>query len=89
MNTDQITGVLRALITAAAGWAVGKGYITNDIAANLVLGGTTIGVAVWSAAVHSPAATIAAVNNADNGVRAVDEKKAIAAGIPPVDVPLK
>ena len=85
MNKDQIGGVIRALLTAAAGWAVGKGFITNEQAADAIGLGVTLGVAAWSWYTNRPTVMIKTINEADNGVKVVAD-----VGLAPkVNEPLK
>lgn len=86
---DQLLGVLRAILAAAGGWAVGKGYIDNATATSVGGAIVTLAMAVWSVYSNTQKAKIQSINESDNGVRAVDEKAAIAANIPPVSAPLK
>ena len=46
---DQIGGIVRTILTAGLSYAVGKGFITNDIAANIIGFGGTFAMAMWSA----------------------------------------
>jgi H+/gluconate symporter-like permease len=48
MNKEQLGGILRAVLAAGAGYAVGKGIIDQGTADAVVGGLVTIGVAVWS-----------------------------------------
>lgn len=48
MTGDQITGVLRAILTAIGGYLVGKGIVDQATATELVGAAVTIGGAVWS-----------------------------------------
>lgn len=48
MTGEQIWGVIRTILAAAGGWAVGKGYIDNDLLTAILGGGGTIFIAVWS-----------------------------------------
>lgn len=56
MSGDQVWGVVRTILAAVGGWAVGKGYITNDLLTAVLGGGGTIFVAVWSYISKKPAA---------------------------------
>ena len=58
MNTDQITGILRAVLAAIGGWAIGKGYIDNGTATMLSGVAVTIGTALWSAWTNKPGTVI-------------------------------
>ena len=48
MNSDQIGGVVRALLTAGAGYLVGSGIIPSETASQLVGAATTLVVIIWS-----------------------------------------
>jgi hypothetical protein len=48
MNKEQLGGILRAVLAAGAGYAVGKGFIDQGTADAVVGGLVTIGVALWS-----------------------------------------
>mgnify|MGYP003350585532 FL=1 len=54
MTSDQVAGILRAVLAAAAGYVAGKGLITAGVADQLVGAGVTIGVAIWSAFSKKP-----------------------------------
>lgn len=56
MTSEQIGGVLRAILASLAGYVAGKGLITASIADQLVGAGVTIGVAIWSIWSKKPAA---------------------------------
>ena len=85
MNS-QITGVIRAILAAAGGWAVGKGYIDNGTAT--AVGGAimTLGAAGWSIYSNSQAQKIKSINAADNGVHVVPTEIATSST---VDKPIK
>lgn len=48
MATDQIAGVVRALVAAAGGYFVGQGLIDAETATAIGGAVTTLAVAVWS-----------------------------------------
>jgi len=48
MTADQITGTLRAILTAIGGYLVGKGIVDQATATQLIGAIVTIGGAVWS-----------------------------------------
>jgi len=56
MNSDQVGGIIRAILAAVAGYVAGKGLITAGVADQLVGAGVTIGVAVWSVLAKKPVA---------------------------------
>jgi hypothetical protein len=56
MTSDQVGGVIRAILAAIAGYAAGKGLINAGMADQLVGAGVTIGVAIWSVFSKKPAA---------------------------------
>ncbi len=61
MNSDQITGILRAAIAAGGGVVVGKGWLSGDMYSWLAGGAMTIGPAVWSWFTNRPASMAAKV----------------------------
>ncbi len=48
MDAEQIWGIVRTILAGAGGWAVGKGYMSNDLLVALLGGAGTIFVGVWS-----------------------------------------
>jgi hypothetical protein len=89
MNSEQLMGMLRVAIPPLAA-AVSHWGIGTDAQNTAVITAIAIGVSgAWDAYTNSQTALIKSVNNADNGVSVVPTKSAAAAGIPPVDVPLK
>lgn len=48
MNTDQVTGIVRALAPAILAYAVGRGWIPQSMVADLSAALVTIAAAVWS-----------------------------------------
>jgi hypothetical protein len=54
MTSDQVGGIIRALLAAIAGYAAGKGFITTDMGNELVGAGVTVGVAIWSVLSKKP-----------------------------------
>jgi hypothetical protein len=48
MKTEEISGIVRALVAAAGGWLVGQGIVDSETM--MTVGGavTTIVVAFWS-----------------------------------------
>jgi flagellar motor component MotA len=55
MNTAQLAGILRALLTAAAGYLAGKGIDITGLASPEVSAAIiTVGVAVWSVFAKKP-----------------------------------
>jgi hypothetical protein len=87
-----LTSILLMAATSAAGWATAHGVIpggdqatiANDLVA-AALWAITGGVAWLKTRAHTPSAQIAAVNDAPNGVKVVDER----APEPKVTAPLK
>ena len=55
MSGDQIGGIVRALLAAAGGWAIGKGYIDSATATTISGAIVTIVVAGWSYYTNRPA----------------------------------
>jgi hypothetical protein len=56
MKSDEIGGVVRALISALGGYLVGKGLIDSATATTIGGAAATIIVAVWSVVVKRKAA---------------------------------
>ena len=56
MTPDQLGGLLRAILSAASGYLVGKGVVDADTAMTISAGVVTIAVAVWSIYTNRPAA---------------------------------
>lgn len=54
MTSDQIGGIVRAIVTAAVGYAAGKGLIGADQVAGIVTAVVTIAVAIWSWHTNKP-----------------------------------
>jgi hypothetical protein len=48
MKTDEIGGIVRALVSALGGYLVGQGLVDSETAMTIGGGITTIVVAVWS-----------------------------------------
>lgn len=57
MNSDQIGGIFRAILTAVTGYLAGKGIIGSDLAGAIVTAGVTLSVAVWSSFTNKPKPT--------------------------------
>ena len=48
MSKNEVYGVARAILSAAGGFLVGKGYIDSETAVSLAGAIATIAAAVWS-----------------------------------------
>lgn len=48
MTGEQVWGIVRTILAAVGGLAVGKGWISNDMLTAILGGGGTIFVAIWS-----------------------------------------
>ena len=48
MTADQVWGIIRTVLAAAAGWAAGQGYIDNETSMTIIGALGTIFVAGWS-----------------------------------------
>ena len=90
-TSDQIGGIVRALLAAASGWAIGKGYIDGTTAATISGAIGTIVIAAWSYYSNSQTKLIQAVNSdKTNGAKVVREDapgQVINAPVPPVGKP--
>ena len=58
MGTDQFTGILRAVIPAAAAYAAGRGWVPVDTASSIGAGVITILAAIWSWKTNTPGKTV-------------------------------
>lgn len=57
MNTDELGGIVRAIVAAIGGIAVTKGYLDNATVVTISGAVATIVVAVWSVIVKRRTAT--------------------------------
>jgi hypothetical protein len=48
MDGEQIWGIVRTVLAAVGGWAVAKGYVSNELLTAVLGGVGTIFVGVWS-----------------------------------------
>ncbi|MGA2893774.1 MAG: hypothetical protein ABSE22_12955 [Xanthobacteraceae bacterium] len=58
MGTDQFTGILRAVIPAAAAYVAGKGWVPIDTASDIGAGIVTILAVIWSWKTNVPGKTV-------------------------------
>ena len=58
MGTDQFTGILRAVIPAAAAYLAGRGWVPADTATSISAGVITILAAIWSWKTNTPGKTV-------------------------------
>ena len=61
MTSDQIGGLIRAIVSALGGYLVGRGLTDAGTVAAVAGAAATIGVAVWSGFTNSPKAQINSV----------------------------
>jgi hypothetical protein len=59
MTTDQISGIIRAILAALGGFILAKGWVNAETWAWIVGGITTIGPVIWSWVSNRPAAIAA------------------------------
>ena len=59
MTSDQITGILRAILSALGGFVLAKGWINAETWAWITGGLLTIGPTIWSWISNRPAAIAA------------------------------
>ncbi len=92
---SSLTSMGMVVASGAATWAVTKGIIPADqqgAFANYIIafGGyaLTAGLGWWKARRNTQESLIKSVNAAPNGVTVVATTDAVAAGIPPVEVPI-
>lgn len=48
MSSDQITGIIRAVLSALGGFVLAKGWVSTEMWAWLTGGALTVGPAIWS-----------------------------------------
>ena len=48
MNSDQITGIVRAVVPALLAYAVGKGWITSSMGGDITAAAVAVASAIWS-----------------------------------------
>lgn len=48
MNSDQVSGILRAVVPAALSYAVAKGWITTSMVGEITAALVTLSMAAWS-----------------------------------------
>jgi len=48
MKAEEVWGIIRTVLAALGGVAVGKGWIDNELLTAILGGGGTIFIAVWS-----------------------------------------
>jgi hypothetical protein len=70
MNQAQINGILRAVVPALMAYLAAKGYLSDSMAAEVGAAIITVASAIWSAAAHTDA-------NALKAVEAMPDVKAI------------
>ncbi len=58
-NQDQILSAIRSIVIALTSFAVGKGWISDDVAANIALLVIPLGLAIWGILDKTKAATVA------------------------------
>ena len=63
MTQDQITGIIRAVLAAAGGFVLARGWVNAENWAWIVGGITTVGPVIWSWFSNRPAALAASVQS--------------------------
>lgn len=58
-NKDQFMSALRSVVIAVTTFAVGKGWISTDVATNIGLCAVPLALAIWGMADKTKAATVA------------------------------
>ena len=86
MTSDQIAGIIRAIVSALGGYLVGRGVTDAGTVTAVAGAAATIGVAVWSAFTNSSQAQInsVAANPAVATIVVTDKPTADAAPYPKV-----
>lgn len=63
MSSDQILGILRAILSAAGGFILAKGWVNAETWAWITGGVLTVGPSIWSWISNRPAAIAASAQN--------------------------
>lgn len=63
MTSDQITGIIRAIMAAIGGFILAKGWVSAETWAWIVGGAATVGPVIWSWISNRPAAIAASAQN--------------------------
>jgi hypothetical protein len=63
MPSDQITGIIRAILAALGGFVLAKGWFSVDTWNWIVGGAVVIGPAIWSWITNRPSSMAATVQN--------------------------
>lgn len=63
MSSEQVTGILRAVLAAIGGFILAKGWVNSETWAWIVGGATTVGPAIWSWVANRPAAIAVSTQN--------------------------
>ncbi len=58
LNADQVGGIIRALLAAAGGWAIGKRYVDSATATTITGALVTVAIAGWSYYTNKPGTVI-------------------------------
>jgi hypothetical protein len=84
INQDQLLSAVRSILAAVGGWAIGKGYITQDQLT--LIGGVLASLIplVWGIAMHTQSATVNAAAN-QPGVKTIVLTSSSAADAHPSD----
>jgi hypothetical protein len=48
MNQEQMSGIVRHILTFAAGYAISRGWVTDDTASQIIAGAVALLGAWWS-----------------------------------------
>lgn len=65
MDSNQISGIIRAVLAAIGGFVLAKGWVSAEIWAWLTGGALTIGPAIWSWFINRPSTIAAAAQKID------------------------
>jgi len=57
VNSDQVGGIIRALVSAIGGYFIGKGTLDASTVAQISGAAATLGVAIWSIFAHQAPTT--------------------------------
>ena len=58
LTSDQMGGIIRAIVPPILAWFLAKGYITSDQVAPIIAGAVAIATAAWSTYTNKPGTVI-------------------------------
>ncbi len=81
MNSNQVTGILRAVVPATLAWVAAKGWIQESTVADVTAAVVTIGAAAWSIYTNSTQSQINFVQALPAAQVSVSDPKLLSPGV--------